>query len=129
MSASEARTALLDGLSGAGLGLDIVGTNEYAEPDVATPYLRADVLFAEPDNTEYGSNFQDRGFLQVTVCYPVNDGLNDLMATVDSLRTTFQRGATFTSGSTRVLVHLTPNVFPGQVDGAHFAVPVRIPFH
>lgn len=128
MAASEARTALLTALGAMSPPLAIANSNTKYNPSADTAYQRADVLFAEPDNVEYGSNWQERGFLQVTLCYPLNSGLDALMARVDLLRQVFARGASFTSGSTTVTINRTPNVLPGQVEGSTYSVPVRIPF-
>lgn len=128
MAASEARTALLTALGAMSPILTTVETNEAFEPTVDAAYQRADVLFAEPDNAEYGANFQDRGFMQVTLCYPLAQGLNDIMARAELLRTTFRRGASFASGSTIVTVNRTPQIMPGQAEDTVFSVPVRIPF-
>lgn len=129
MAASEARTALLTALGGMSPSLTTVETNEAYEPAVDTAYQRADVLFAKPDNAEYGANFQDRGFMQVTLCFPLAQGLSDIMARAELLRTTFRRGVSFTSGSTTVTVNLTPQIMPGQPADTFYEVPVRIPFH
>lgn len=129
MSASEARTALLTALAAISPSLTTVETNEAFEPTVDQAYQRADVLFAEPNNAEYGANFQDRGFLQVTLCYPLAQGLDDLMTRAELLRTTFARGSSFTSGSTTVRIVRTPQILPGRAEDTVFAVPVRIPFH
>lgn len=128
MAASEARTALIAALEAMSPSLTTVDTNEAFEPSVDEAYQRADVLFAEPDNAEYGANFQDRGFLQVTLCYPLAQGLDDIMTRAELLRTTFRRGAGFTSGSTTVTVNRTPQILPGQAEDTVFSVPVRIPF-
>jgi hypothetical protein len=128
MAASDTRAALLAALAAMSPSLSTASTNEKFTPTTGQPYQRADVLFAEPDNAEFGSNWQERGFLQVTLCYPLSTGLDDLMARVDALRSTFARGSSFTSGSTTVTISRTPNVFPGQAEGSVFAVSVRIPF-
>lgn len=128
MAASEARTALIAALDAMSPSLATADTNEAFEPTVDQAYQRADVLFAEPDNAEYGANFQDRGFLQVTLCYPIAEGLSNIMARAELLRTTFRRGVSFTSGSTTVTVTRTPQILPGQAEDTVFTVPVRIPF-
>lgn len=128
MAASEARAALLAALTAMTPRLDIASTNEKFTPKTGEAYQRADVLFAEPDNVEYGPNWRERGFLQVTLCYPLNAGLDAAMTRIDQLRSTFARGRSFTSGATTVTINRTPNVLPGQAEGTVFAIPVRIPF-
>jgi hypothetical protein len=128
MAASEARAALLAALGAMTPSLPVASTNTKYSPTVGQAYQRADVLFAEPDNAEFGSNWQERGFLQVGLCYPVNSSLDDTMTRIDALRVTFARGQSFTNGSTTVTVNRTPTVLPGQVDGSFFVTPVRIPF-
>lgn len=129
MAASEARTALITALEAMSPSLTTIETNEaFNDHVVDEAYQRADVLFSEPDNAEYGANFQDRGFMQVTLCYPLAQSLDDIMARVELLRTTFRRGASFISGSTTVTVNRTPQIMPGQAEDTVFSVPVRIPF-
>lgn len=128
MAASEARTALLTALGGMSPSLTTVETNEAFEPTVDQAYQRADVLFATPDNSEFGPNYRDLGFLQVTLCFPLNQGLDDIMTRAELLRTTFRRGASFVSGSTTVNITGTPAILPGQAEDTVFVVPVRIPF-
>jgi hypothetical protein len=95
-------------------------------PVVGTPYQRASLLLAEPDNQEKGASFQEQGFLQVDLCYPQSVGANTAEARAELLRTTFKRGTSLANG---ILISHTPEVKPAYNDGDRFVIPVRIRFH
>jgi len=98
------------------------------EPINGTPYQAVSVLFARPDNAEIGPQYVQRGFMQVTLMYPLNAGSGAAVARADLLRSTFRRGLSLTSGGVIVTIEKTPEIMPGFRDGDRYAVPVRVPF-
>jgi len=101
----------------------------FQPPAADTPYQRAWVLFAEPDNPEMGSGFRDLGYLQVTLQYPLQKGTADANARANLLRTTFRKNTSFTNSGVVVTISRTPAIGNGVVDADRWAVPVKIPFH
>ena len=128
MSAVAIRAALETALSGMA-ALSTAYENAPFTPVAGTAYQRVTVLFAEPDNSETASNYVERGFMQVSLCYPLGTGSAAVAARAELLRATFRRGLSFTSGSVSVWIIGTPEITPGFVDGDRYIVPVRIRFY
>lgn len=126
MSISAIRSTLETALDGMTPALATAWQNVPFTPVVGTPYQRASLLLAEPDNQEKGVGFQEQGFLQVDLCYPQSVGANQAEARAELLRTVFKRG---TSLANSILISHTPEVKPAYNDGDRFVIPVRIRFH
>lgn len=126
MSITAIRATLETALDGMTPAIQTAWQNVPFTPVVGTPYQRASLLLAEPDNREFGAGFQEQGFLQVDLCYPQSVGANTAEARAELLRTTFKRGTSLANG---ILISHTPEVKPGYNDGDRFVIPVRIRFH
>jgi hypothetical protein len=101
----------------------------FTPPASSVPYQRAFILFAEPDNSEFGANYTDQGIFQVSLCYPLQAGDATARTRAGLIRTTFARGLTFTSGGTTVTIQRTPEIGQGQVEGDRWVIPVKIRFY
>jgi hypothetical protein len=125
--------ALESALNGMSPSLQTAWQNVPFTPVAGTPYQRATLLFAEPDNLEKGAGFQEMGFLQVDLFYPQATevsaikyyGANPAESRAEMLRTTFKRGATFSG----IQISRTPEIKPAYNDGDRFVIPIRIRFH
>lgn len=98
------------------------------------PYQRAELLYADAENNENTANWTELGYLQVTLCYPVESdvtpgGSAAVESRIDLMRTVFKRKASFTHGGITVMIHRTPKLLPPYKDGARDCQPVRIPFY
>jgi hypothetical protein len=98
-------------------------------PIYPAPYQIVNILFARPDNREYGARHEELGYMQVKLMYRLQVGTADVAARAELLRSTFKRGNTFTSGGITVMVTETPSIGAGIVEGDRYAVAVKIPFH
>lgn len=125
MSITAIRATLESALDGMAPALSTAWQNVPFTPVTGTPYQRATLLLAEPDNREFGASFQEQGFLQVDLCYPQSVGSNAVEARAELLRTTFKRGTTIGS----LMITATPEIKPAYNDGDRYVVPVRIRFH
>jgi hypothetical protein len=103
--------------------------NTKFSPVVEQPYQRVSILFAEPGNEEYGVNYQELGYMQITLFYPHETGSQAAMARAELIRQTFKRGSSFVNSGLTVVVSRTPEVMPAYNDGERFAVPVKIRFY
>ncbi len=128
MSALAIRAALQVALAAITPSVAIAWENEPYKPVVGTPYQRVNLLFATPDNSEIGPNYVEHGFLQVTLAYPIDGGAQLAAGRADLLRSTFKRGFTFVYGGVTVLIEKTAQLWPAQIDGDRYSLPVRIPF-
>lgn len=130
MSAVEIGAALEAALEAMTPALAIAHENvHFDKPDISVPYQKVHILFATPDNLVMGEDYQELGFMQVTLMYPIQKGVGDAMARAELLRTTFYRGASFTSGGSTVIIHKTPEIGVGVIDGERYSLPVRIKFY
>ena len=125
MSISAIRATLESALDGMTPAIQTAWQNVPFTPVTGTPYQRATLLLAEPDNREFGASFQEQGFLQVDLCYPQSVGSNAVEARAELLRTTFKRGTTIGS----ISIDATPEIKPAYNDGDRYLVPVRIRFN
>tara|TARA_R110000772_G_C13310282_1_gene440286 strand:+ start:20187 stop:20588 length:402 start_codon:yes stop_codon:yes gene_type:complete len=102
---------------------------DFDKPALTEPRQRVNVLFATPDNLVYGSEYQELGYMQVTLMYPVQQGVGDALARAELLRTTFSRGSSFTSGGSTAIIHKTPEIGSGFIDDEMYSLPVKIKFY
>lgn len=101
---------------------------DFTPPAISSPYQRAYVMFAKPDNFERGGNYAEIGIFHINLVYPKSVGSRDAALRCELLRTTFHRGATFIFSGTRVIVTLTPEIVAGSVEGDRFTMSVKVPF-
>ncbi|MDO8800049.1 phage tail terminator-like protein [Phenylobacterium sp.] len=129
MSVVAIRAALETALAAISPALATAAENVAYTPTPGTPYQRAAVLFARPDNQELSAAHVAQGFMQTTLCYPTNAGPGAASTRAELIRTTFYRGRSLTpvSGVT-VTVFTTPEIMPGYVDGDRYCIPVRVYF-
>lgn len=128
MSQAAIRAALETALASAYTMATAYQNVDFTPPDSATPYQSVAVLFAEPGNPEMGAGFQEIGYMQVTLYSSEGAGTGTVQSTVETLRSTFRRGATFVSGTSRVTIERTPEASPGYNEDGRFVVPVKIRF-
>lgn len=129
MTGSEnVRAALEMALNGMSSALATAYENDSFVPVNGTPYQICSILFAAPDNSQYGDRHQELGYMQVKLMYPLGVGTSVVNARVEMLRTTFARGNTFMSGSVTVVIQRTPEIMPGRAEDDRWAVPVIIRF-
>ena len=127
MSQTAIRAALETALDAMSPSLITAWENvAFTPPASSTPYQRAYVLFATPENAVIGNEWIERGLFHVALCYPLQAGDAAARARVALLRTTFYRSRTLTSGSTNVIIERTPDAGGGTADGDRWVVPVRI---
>ena len=123
------RAALESALNGMSPALATAWENVAFNPPVAsTAYQQAFILFARPDNSEFGSSHRELGYMQVTLKYPRQAGSSAVGARAELLRTTFCRGASFVNGGVTVNITDTPEVSQGTDDGVMYSVSVKIRF-
>lgn len=128
MSVVKIRAALESALNAMSPSLSTAWENAAFTPVSGTAYQQVNVLFAPPDNMEFGSRHRELGYMQVRLMYPQAVGTAIVAARAELIRTTFYRGASFTNGGVTVIVEKTPEVGAGTTDGDRYAIPVKIRF-
>lgn len=128
MSLLAVRNALETALNAMSPALATAWENSPYTPVNGTPYQRVYLLAAEPDNPEMGGHVTERGFLQISLCYPLDAGPNAAMTRAELIRTTFPRGAAFTASGITTQIERTPEIAPAQIEDDRYVVPVRVRF-
>lgn len=128
MSTVSIRAALEGALNSMTPAVSTAWENVPFTPTVGTAYQQVFVIFAEPDNAETHSAHMELGYMQVDLMYPENTGSGAAMARAELIRTTFYRGATFSSGAVNVLVTNTPEIARGEPEEGRYPIRVKIKF-
>lgn len=129
MSLGAIRAALEGALDGMSPALATAWENRPS-PDVTDdPYQQVWLMMADPLNPEFGKGAQERGYLQVNLCYPADKGPGAAEARADQIKTAFYRGRSLPAGEFIVVIDGTPSVHPGFRDGDRWVRPCRIPFY
>lgn len=129
MSAVSIRAALETALAAMSPTLEAAWENDAFTPTgPSTPYQRVHLLLAQPINAETSARHIEQGFMQITLCYPLNSGPGAAAGRAEAIRDTFYRGAGFTSGSVTVRIDATPQIMSAYVEDNRYCVPVRVRF-
>lgn len=156
MSSIFVRRALETALNSADPALETAWENTHHTPSSATtPFQSVTLMFAEPDNTSYGSGYQEQGIMQIDLNYPKDAGPIAAYTRAEYLRVLFRRGISFAfSGSTflyhdvggwyeyftqtpvaslgsadsSVTIQRTPEIMAGRNEGGRYVLPVRVRF-
>lgn len=127
MSAVKIKAALETALNGM-TALSTAWENAAFIPVAGTAYQQVNILFAEPDNVEYGRTHRELGYMQIKLMYPLQVGSVTAITRAELIRSTFYRGASFTASGVTVIVERTPEIGAGSVEGDRWAIPVKIRF-
>lgn len=129
MSRRAIRSALQAALNSIQPSISTAWENTSFNPVNGVPYQKVDLLFAQPDNSEFGSNYMELGILQVTLMYPISSGTAAMEERIDLLLQKFKRGASFSSDNQTVIVNSSPWATGGARDGDRWSAPVKIRWH
>jgi Bacteriophage related domain of unknown function len=128
MSLVSIRAALETALLAMTPAIATAPENTPYTPTVGVPYQRIYLLAAEPLNPEMGTHTTERGFLQVSLAYPLNTGPAAATARAELIRDTFYRGRSFVSGGVTTIIEKTPEIAPAMIEADRYVLPVRIRF-
>lgn len=127
MSQLSIRRALEQRLAAMSPSLATAFENVPFTPTPGTPYQRANLLPAEPDNQTHGAaTYFELGVFQITLCYPHGVGPGAVEARVDLVKTQFKRGVSLVESGVTVNIIRTPTVAPAMPDGDRFLVPISV---
>ena len=130
MSTVSIRSALETALNNISPALATAWENRpFSPPAQTVPYQIVHVLFAEPDNSVYGPEHRELGYMQIRLMYPLNAGSAAAMARAELIRDTFARGESFTSSGITAISMRTPEILPATVEDGRYAVIVRVRFY
>lgn len=129
MSQLSIRRALEQRLDAMSPAMATAWENAPFTPTVGTPYQRANLLPATPDNQIQGAAaYLARGIFQVTLCYPTGVGSADAETRAEAVRAQFKRGTTMTEAGINVIVMATPRTAPALIDGDRYLIPISVTY-
>lgn len=99
------------------------------EPFVGVPYQEVFLMAANPDNPTYGSGFyRELGYLQIGLHYPKEKGTKAISTRAELIRSTFERGNSFTKDAITVNILRTASIEPGPNTDSYICTIVKIPY-
>lgn len=129
MSTAKIREALETALMAIAPTLPTSLENKSFQPPAASePYQIVNILFANPDNPEYGARYTELGFMQVKLMFPRQYGTEAIDARALLIREVFKRGTTLVNDDVKVSILKTPEICPGSEEAGKWAVPIKIRF-
>ncbi len=96
-------------------------------PTQGTPYQRANMLPAAPDNTMLGPReWMEIGIFQVTLFYPQGAGSAEAQTRAEAVRAQFKRGTTVSHGGLATVITHTPAKAAAYSADGWYVVPISI---
>ena len=130
MSTQNILSAFLNRLDAMSPALATQKPNVNFTPTTGTPYQRARLLPATPENPTLGDQYhREVGFFEVTLFYPINQGSGLANARADSVKQQFARGVTMVQNGQTVKVLRTPTVSPAIESDDRYIIPISIEYY
>lgn len=129
MSALAIRAAFETALAAMTPAVTPAWENVSFAPVAGEPFQEVFILLAAPVDTELtGRVFQQAGYAQVNLNYPIGNGPADATARAELIRSTFYRGRSLTASGVTTNVERTPEIMPGRTEEDRFVIPVKVRF-
>lgn len=94
------------------------------------PYQQAWFMPARPENPSMGDeHYRQRGYLQISLRYPLNEGAGPARERARVLRAYFRRGLSLTADGVTTTVEETPEIGSGSNEGDRFVINVFVRFY
>jgi len=104
--------------------------NTLFTPVVDVPWQKVNFLFVQPDDVTMDATFyRERGYMQLTLYYPLLTGSRSAKLRAELIRKTFPRGSTFSSNGITTVIDRTPEIGTGVPHDESYVVIVRVPFY
>lgn len=130
MALVEIRQALETHLNVMTPALSTAWENVNFTPVNGTPYQRVNLIIADTQNPTMGDgHYRLTGFMQVTLCYPINGGAKSASTRADLLVSHFKRNTNLAPvAGVQVDINKTPRIEPPMIDGDRYKLPVSVYF-
>ena len=89
---------------------------------------KLEIVFGKPANDEMSARYMERGFMQLTLRYPLNKGSGAAAARALLIRNAFPRNRAISAGSLVVTIQDTPEIARGFIEGDRYCIPVIVGF-
>jgi hypothetical protein len=123
------RAALEQQLATVVPAIDTVFENTQFSPVLGMPYQAVFHLLAQPDAPTIDSAHRQQGYMQVSLFYPLAEGVGAALERATLIANAFRKGAELIQGTTKVTINNTTSIGTGsRIDDTWF-VPVRVFWH
>lgn len=123
-SAMEAKLLSLDG------AIATAWENVDFKPVNNEPYQLVHFLYTQPNNVGMqNSPYIQRGYMQVSLQYPTNQGSRQAQAKAEMLRNSFYRGLSLVANGVTTVIEQTPEILASIIESDRYSVKVRIRFY
>lgn len=133
MSNAAIKRALTEALLAMPGGLPKAQTqfqNKGFTPVAGQPFQRLTFKFVPPENPTMGDDFKrKRGFMQVTLCWPLGLGEGAAQTVAELIEVAFKRSLSFVANGVTTTIDRTPEIADGRDDGDRWVIPVRVRFY
>lgn len=107
--------------------IDTAYENKTFEPKTGVPYQRINHLTNTPlDITLERDLTEERGIMQVSLLYPLNQGRVPAKTQAMAIRDAFKPPRILSAGGISIEIRRTPSIAGGMPDGDRYMVPVSI---
>lgn len=103
--------------------------NTGYEPIAGTPYQQVFFRFAKPMNPEISPLYQDTGYMQITLRYPIDGGAKAVVDQAETLRNWFPWGLFLQANTHNLRIIATASLDGAFVDANRYCIPVKIYFN
>jgi hypothetical protein len=104
--------------------------NVTFDPDNRVPWQKVNVVFSQPSEPTVGSDYyQEIGFLQVTLYYPLLQGDGPATSRAELIRNTFKKGTSVVKDDVTVQFNKVAQILEGVPTDEQYIVVVRVPFY
>lgn len=129
MSVVNIRAALVTAINAITPALPTAWQNSAFKPTVDVPYQKVAIKLGKPENIVYGKVHREVGVAMISLMYPTNTGVNNMLLRAELIRDTLYRGASFDYNGTKVMINRTPEIQDiGRDDGDRYVVVVSARF-
>lgn len=128
MSLVKIKSALEVALESLSPSIDTAWENLDFNPTPGSAFQEVFILFAQPENFEYGSSHRELGYMHVALNYPLSLGSTALLIRAELIRSTFYRGASFTNSGVTVIISNTPEITPSKIEGDRYIAIIKVRF-
>ena len=128
MSLVNIKAALETALNSITPSMPTFWENMSIDEPLSLPMQQVFLITMPPANPEYGQGYQERGFIQVSLRYPLKSGSGEAIARAEVIRSHFKRGFSFSFSGDVVTISETPSI-TASVTLDHYFLAVKIPFY
>lgn len=124
MSTSTIRQVLETALATISPTISTAYENDVFTPTPETAYQEVFFFFTKPANNYLSRNYDQDGFMQVNLFYPLLGGMGAITTRAELIRAKFKSGSVYSN----VRITATPEIGQSNKAGDRIFIPVKVEF-